>query len=115
MTNDGKINVANIQANVTQDAADKDYTKKRNVANMNEKVPLEVESNERLTFQEPYTTQASKDDVKVLPEDVLFGREWFTKVNAGIDAIEIFSQCFRKVEGTLSYLVGHTFEEIENI
>lgn len=78
-------------------------------------MPLEVEPNERLTSQEPSTTEASKDNVEVLPEDVSLGREWAMKVNAGIDAIEIFGQCLGRVEVTLSVLERHTLEEIESI
>ncbi|KAG5595738.1 hypothetical protein H5410_036970 [Solanum commersonii] len=54
-----------------------------------------------LKSREPSTTKESEDDVNVLLEDVSLGREWVTKVNERIDAIEIFGQHFGKVEGTL--------------
>ncbi|KAG5611663.1 hypothetical protein H5410_022944 [Solanum commersonii] len=73
--NGREINVANTQTNVTQDiVGNKGYGKKRNVTNKYQEVP-EVEPNEGLTSQEPSTTKASEYDVKVLPEEVLLGRE----------------------------------------
>uniref|UniRef100_M1DSU0 Uncharacterized protein n=1 Tax=Solanum tuberosum TaxID=4113 RepID=M1DSU0_SOLTU len=94
MTNDNKINDANTQTIVTQDVADK---------------------NEGLTPQETFTIEASEDDVKVLPEDVLLCREWVTKINTELDAVDIFDQHLEKVEGTLSVLEGCTLEEIESM
>lgn len=116
MANDGEINAANTQANVIQDAAGKSgRNKKRNATNKGQEVPPEVVSNEVLTSQEPSATEASEDEVEVLPEDVSLGKEWVMKMNAGMDAVEIFGQRLGKVEGTLSVLEGHTLEEIESI
>ncbi|XP_070001952.1 uncharacterized protein [Nicotiana sylvestris] len=114
MTNGGEINVANTQANVIQDAAGKSgRSKKRNATNKSQEVPPEVVSNEGLTSQEPSATEASEDEVEVLPEDVSLGKEWVMKMNAGMDVVEIFGQRLGKVEGTLNVLEGHTLEEIE--
>ncbi|MCD7457697.1 hypothetical protein HAX54_035904 [Datura stramonium] len=55
------------------------------------KVPPEVVSNERLTFQEPSSTEPSENDMKVPSEDVLL-REWVVNVLMGIDAADIFCQ-----------------------
>lgn len=57
----------------------------------------------------------NKDEVEVLPKVVSFGKEWVIKVNADIYIVEIFAQCLRKVETTLSVLEGHTLGEIESI
>uniref|UniRef100_M1DT57 Uncharacterized protein n=1 Tax=Solanum tuberosum TaxID=4113 RepID=M1DT57_SOLTU len=87
-------------------AGKKGYGKKRNAANKNQEVPLEVKPNERITSQEPSTTEAIEDDVKVLLEDVTLSKEWITKVNVGMDAVEISGQCLGKVECTLGILKG---------
>ncbi|XP_070020232.1 uncharacterized protein [Nicotiana sylvestris] len=99
-----------------QDAAGKSgRSKKRNATNKSQEVPPEVVSNEGLTSQKSSATEASEDEVKVLPEDVSLGKEWVMKMNAGMDAVEIFAQRLGKVEGTLNVLEGHTLEEIESI
>lgn len=66
------------------------YGKKMNVANKYQEVFLEVESNEEITSKVSSSTEASKDDVEVMPEDVLLGRMWVTKVNAGKEVVKIF-------------------------
>ncbi|KAG5611523.1 hypothetical protein H5410_022804 [Solanum commersonii] len=58
---------------------------------------------------------ASEDDVEVLSKDVTLSREWVTKVNAGVDAVEILGQCLGKVEDTPRVLERHTLENIESI
>uniref|UniRef100_M0ZNY9 Uncharacterized protein n=1 Tax=Solanum tuberosum TaxID=4113 RepID=M0ZNY9_SOLTU len=63
----------------------------------------------------PKNPRASEDDVEVLSKDVTLSREWVTKVNAGVDAVEIFGQCLGKVEDTPSVLEGHTLDNIESI
>ncbi|KAG5581059.1 hypothetical protein H5410_051686 [Solanum commersonii] len=69
MTNDGKINATNTEANVTQDyTSKKGYGKKKNVTDKNQ-MSLEVEPNEGITSQEPSTTEANEDDVEVLPNE----------------------------------------------
>lgn len=76
MANHKDINATNSQANVTQNAAGKKvYSKKRNVANTNRKMSLEIERNEGLTFKEPFTTKMNENDAEVLLEDVLLKKE----------------------------------------
>nr|XP_009609510.1 uncharacterized protein LOC104103312 [Nicotiana tomentosiformis] len=49
--------------------------KKSYFTNKGQEVPPEVMSNEGLTSQEPSATEASEDEVEVLPEDVSLGKE----------------------------------------
>lgn len=74
-----------------------------------------VESNEGLTFQELSTTKVSEDDVEVQPDYVSLGREWFMKVDVGMDIFKTFCQHLGEVESTLSVLEGDTLKEIQNI
>lgn len=53
--------------------------------------------------------------MEVLPEGISINREWAMRVNAGIDATEIFGQRLGKVDDTLTFLEGHTLQEIKNI
>lgn len=53
--------------------------------------------------------------MEVLSKDVTLSREWVTKVNAGVDAVEILGQCLGKVEDTPRVLERHTLENIESI
>lgn len=52
---------------------------KENIANNNQKVPLEVEQIKDLLSQEHSTTETSEDNLEVLLEDVSIGRERFRK------------------------------------
>jgi len=116
MTNDGEINAANTQGNIILDVVGKNgHNNKRNATNKSQEVPPEVMPNKRLTSQEPSVTEASEDEVEVLPEDVSLGKEWIMKVNARMDTVEIFGQCSGNVEGTLSAPKGHTLKEIKSI
>ncbi|KAG5590737.1 hypothetical protein H5410_041251 [Solanum commersonii] len=81
-------------------AGKKGYGKKRNAANKNQEVPLEVEPNEGITSEEPSTTEAIEDDVKVLLEVVSLSKEWITKNNN-----KVYFKKTRKVQSKVDMTV----------
>lgn len=116
MTNDGELNAANTLSNIAQDVVGKKArNKKMNAANKRKEVLLVVESSRDLTSHEPFSTEESEDEVGVPPKDVSLGKEWIMKVNAGMDAVEIFGRRLGKVEGTFHVLDGNAIEDIESI
>lgn len=61
---------------------------------------------EGLTSKELSTTEGSEDEAEVLPKDVSLYKEWFMKVNAWMDTIDIFGQHLENWRAPLTFLKG---------
>ena len=53
--------------------------------------------------------------MEVLSKEATLNKEWVTKVNAGIDAVEIFGQCLGKIEDTLTLCLDQCYPLFNNV